>query len=123
MKSTRYKPTAAFPCPHCARSIGYYRFSSMGELVPHFYCGSCTNVFCRESDSALVRAEPPSEALLARIAATLPPCPCGGRFGPNEDLKCPHCGIAIPNRLAPVERLTDPNAILVEGAVLVTEGL
>lgn len=118
---SRRVPTASTPCRQCGKDIGHYRFSSMGDMAPHFYCDRCSNVFFRESDAQRLRAEPLGEALLGRIAATLPACPCGGQFRPGEDPKCPHCGWAIPNRLDMVQRLTDASAVLVEGAVLVEE--
>ena len=118
---SRHAPTASTPCPGCAKGISHYRFSSMGGMAPHFYCDRCSNVFFRESDADRLRIEPAGEALVGRIAATLPGCPCGGHFRPGANPKCPHCGWAIPNRLDPVQRLTDPFAILVEGAVLVQE--
>lgn len=121
MKSTRYESIRSMPCPNCSEAIRYYHFGSMGDVAPHFYCSRCSNVYFRQSDHNLIRAEPPSEPLLNRIAAALPVCPCGGRFAPGENPKCPHCGSAIPHQLDPVQRLTDPYAVLVEGAVLVTE--
>lgn len=109
------------PCPHCGQVIRYHHFSSMGDVAPHFYGSSFSNVYFRESDHARIRAEGPSDELLNRIAATLPACPCDGRFGPGEAPKCPQCRSGIPHRLNPDQRLTDPYAVLVEGGVLMTE--
>ena len=120
-RTSTHAPTASTPCPGCGKGIAHYRFSSMGDMAPHFYCDRCSNLFFRQSDADRLRTEPVGEELLRRIAATLPECPCGGHFRPGENPKCPHCGSAIPNRLDPVQRLTDPFAVIVEGAALVQE--
>lgn len=93
----------------------------MGDLAPHFYCTRCSNVFFRESDAERIRLEPDTPHLLQSISATLPSCPCGGEFLPDQHPKCPRCGTAIPNRFDAVQRLSDPYAVLVEGAVLLRE--
>ncbi|MCM3876034.1 MAG: hypothetical protein NEA02_06390 [Thermoanaerobaculia bacterium] len=101
--------------------VRYYYFSGMGDVSPHFYCDSCSNVFFRQSDRDRIRERQPSAELLEAIAQTLPGCPCGGRFVPGANPKCPHCHREIPHRADPVSRLDDPYAILLEGALMVTD--
>lgn len=121
MKSTAYPPTDKLQCPHCAATIGYYHFSSMGDVCPHFYCTDCSNVFYRESDCNRIRSEEPSQALLEEIADSLPACPCGGRFSPGCNPKCPNCKAELRHRDDPIQRLHDPYAIVLEGSALFTE--
>jgi hypothetical protein len=121
VKAERYEPVDSIQCPACRQTLRFYHFSGMGDLNPHFYCTDCSNVYFRESDAARVRQESPSAELLQSISATLPSCPCGGRFLPDQHPKCPHCNTAIRNRLDAVERLSDAHAVLLENAVLFRE--
>jgi hypothetical protein len=121
MKSYRRAPVASLRCPHCAGVVRYYYFSGMGDVAPHFYCDSCSNVFFRQSDRDRIRESRPSSSLLEAIAQTLPECSCGGRFVPGSNPKCPHCHREIAHQADPVSRLDDPYAILLEGALMVTD--
>ena len=62
-----------------------------------------------------------SQELLDEIASMLPSCPCGGQFRPDQFPKCPHCQHEFREKKDPIWRMGDPNAILVEGASLLTE--
>lgn len=95
----------------------------MSDVAPHFYCDRCSNVLFRESDRDLLaaREDPPTRELLLTITRTLPGCPCGGHFTPGANPKCPECKRGIPHQDDMVRRLSDPLAILVEGALFVTE--
>ena len=121
MKATTYAPTDEIRCPNCAATIGYYHFSSMGNLCPHFYCTDCSNVFFRESDFLRIRSKEASQSLLEEIAGTLPDCPCGGRFSPGSNPKCPECRAELRHRDSPIQRLHDPHAIVLEKSALFTE--
>lgn len=121
LKIQKYDPTYSTGCPHCGTTIRFYALSGMGDVAPHFYCNRCSNVFFRETDRELIRGVEPTPELLARIAATLPHCPCGGTFRPGENPKCPHCTRPVEHQSGPVDRLFDPRAIVVEGAALVQE--
>ena len=87
----------------------------MSDCCPHFYCDRCSNAIQREADKKLIWDEQSSE-LLARIAASLPACPCGGRFIPGANPKCPKCRAEFKHQDEPVRRLVDPHVILVDGA-------
>ncbi len=108
------------PCPHCNAKIGFYKFSGMGDMAPHFYCDRCSNVFFDRRHRDLVRTGPLSKQVQTRIADDLPACPCGGRFQPGANPKCPTCRRELPHTGPPELRLQDPFAIVVEGAHLVT---
>ena len=92
----------------------------MSQCFPHFYCDRCSNVIHRAADQRLVWNES-SQELLDRVAATLPDCPCGGRFTPGANPKCCHCGEEIPHQNDPVERLGDPHMIVVDGACVFSD--
>ena len=102
-------------CPECGGLTPAWRSSGMSECGPHFYCDRCSNVIHRAGDRDLVR-EARSPALLDQIAATLPECPCGGRFAPGANPKCAQCGAEIPHQDDAVARLGDPQMIVVDGA-------
>jgi hypothetical protein len=110
-------------CPACAHLTPAWRSSGMSDSCPHFYCDTCSNALLREADKDLLYAHPVDAALLDRIAATLPACPCGGRFAPGTNPKCRECRAPIPHQDDPVKRLTDPHVILVDGALLVRDRL
>ena len=114
-------PVASIPCPHCALDIRYYHYSGMGDLAPHFYCDTCSNLYFSPRHRDLLRARAPSLELLRLIERELPACPCGGRFVPGSNPKCPHCGREVEHQSDPVERLTDPYAIQVEGARFISD--
>jgi hypothetical protein len=93
----------AMQCPECGHSTPAWRSSGMSECFPHFYWESKT------------------PELLDEIAATLPSCPCGGRFGPGNDPKCAHCKAPLKHKNDPVTRLHDPHMIAVDGACVFTD--
>ena len=122
MKTVRYRPddphVGEFQCPGCQTQTWAWRSSGMSASYPHFYCDRCSNAILRASDQDLLHAEADRAALLEQIAATLPACPCGGRFRPGTNPKCPHCGFEFTHSGDPVQRLTDPHVILIHGACL-----
>ena len=122
LKTERYAPSNQTTCPHCRNVVRFYRFSGMGDVAPHFYCNTCSNVYWSETHARLVRERAASPELLAEIERTLPDCPCGGHFKSGANPKCPHCGTEMPHQHGPVPRLSDPYAIVVDGALLVTDG-
>ncbi|TPG64497.1 hypothetical protein [Hymenobacter nivis] len=103
-------------CPACARLTPGWRSSGMSECFPHFFCSDCSNVIHREADKELVY-EAATPELLAQIAATLPVCPCGGRFTPGAGPKCQHCRAEIPLVADAVAYLHNPNMVVLDGAV------
>lgn len=114
-------PVVSKPCPSCNESIGYYWFSGMGDMAPHFYCDRCSNIFFNKGDRDLVWGREQTHELLDEIESTLPACPCGGQFRSGQNPKCPHCGYEFKHQDDPVRRLKDPYAILVEGASVISE--
>lgn len=88
----------------------------MSDSSPHFYCTRCSNVIVRRRDQERLRREGPSEELLQQIAAELPMCPCGGRFAPGSNPKCPVCGGAFADQREPLIRLSELSMIVVCGA-------
>ena len=121
METRTLDPSSSTPCPKCDATIRFYRFGGMGNVCPHFYCDLCSNVFHRESDFELIYGREPSPELLTQIAATLPLCPCGGRFSADSSPKCPACGHQIQHQSSPERRLFDPHAIVIENALYCTE--
>ena len=103
-------------CPACQGLTPAWRSSGMSECFPHFFCTDCSNVILRQADKELVW-EAATPELLAQIAATLPACPCGGRFAPGAGPKCGHCRQQFPLVANPVAYLHNPNMVLVDGAV------
>ena len=89
----------------------------MSHMDPHLYCSDCSNAIHRERDRALSWRES-GLAVLATITSSLPDCECGGRFLPGANPKCPTCHCELRNRSSAIERLSDPNIILIDGAVL-----
>jgi hypothetical protein len=118
---TRRRAAARKECPNCGREYGYYWFSGMGDIAPHFYCDRCSNVYFREAHRRLLYEREASRQLVDEIASSLPDCPCGGRFLPGAGPKCPHCRFEFQHQDDPVKRLDDPHAILVGRAALLTE--
>ena len=116
-------PAAHKQCPRCHHSIGYYWFSGMGDMTPHFYCNRCSNIFhSKEHNKLLWNNKPnkPTEKLLREIESTLPLCPCGGRFRSGQNPKCPRCNFEFKYQKNPMERLEDPYAILLENAWVIS---
>jgi len=109
-------------CPACERLTPGWRSSGMSECFPHFFCSNCSNVIHREADKKLVY-EAATPELLAQIAATLPECPCGGRFTPGAGPKCGHCRHEIPLVANAVAYLHNPNMVLLDGAVRFSDHL
>lgn len=87
----------------------------MSECFPHFFCTDCSNVIHRQADKQVVW-EDATAKLLAQLAATLPACPCGGRFTPGGGPKCSHCRQTIPLVADPVAYLHNPNMVVADGA-------
>jgi hypothetical protein len=113
-------PVASISCPQCRHSVRYYHFSGMGDMAPHFYCDRCSNLYYSESHHKRIWGKKPTQSLLLEIETTLPICPCGGKFRPGQNPKCPHCGFEFKHKSNPVERLTDPYAILLENAWVIS---
>ncbi len=103
-------------CLACAQLTPGWRSSGMSECFPHFFCSDCSNVIHREADKELVY-EAATPELLAQIAATLPACPCGGRFTPGAGPKCQRCHAEIPLVADAVAYLHNPNMVVLDGAV------
>jgi hypothetical protein len=89
----------------------------MSDCWPHFYCDRCSNAIQRESDKSVALNEQSIE-IVQRIADSLPACPCGGRFTPGADPKCPVCGTPFKHQDDIVKRLTDPHVIILDGACM-----
>jgi len=121
MKLESREATHATVCPHCHAEIKFYAYSGMGDICPHFYCDSCSNVYHNHRHNELLRKRGESEELLAEVQAQLPECPCGGRFRAGASPKCPSCGAEMPHQSNPLRRLSDPYAIQLEGASLCYE--
>ena len=91
-------------------------------MYPHFYCDRCSNAFfSRAQHERVDRATVDTETLTA-LEAELPSCPCGGRFRPGANPKCPACSAEVGHRHDLVSRLTDPFLVLVEGSALFGPG-
>jgi hypothetical protein len=90
----------------------------MGDLSPHFYCDSCSNILFRENDQKKLNKNDHTEELLNEITKDLPKCLCGGQFKAGANPKCPHCKKEIKHQSNPLQRLSDPYAIQVKGAYL-----
>ena len=107
-------------CPGCERLTPAWRSSGMSDACPHFYCDRCSNVIQREADHELAYNNA-TRAVLDKIAATLPSCPCGGHFRPGANPKCRYCGTEMPNSWDVVRRLHDPNMIVLDGACVFSD--
>ena len=102
-------------CPKCQHAVPAWKASGMSECWPHFYCDRCSNAIYRKGDQRIACTER-SGAIVERIAATLPHCPCGGRFVPAANPKCPLCRTEFTHQDDAVRRLTDPHVIVLNGA-------
>ena len=120
LKVERDGPNHTLACPHCGREIRCYRFSGMADLAPHFFCDTCSNLYFDEAQRALLYRRKATRRLLREMAASLPDCPCGGRFRPEADPRCPGCGRELEGDPDPLQRLTQPGAVLLAGARMVT---
>jgi hypothetical protein len=112
------EPCKSINCPHCKGVVEFYHYSGMGDLVPHFYCDTCSNILFREEDHHKIRNREITVALLNELSDSLPACPCGGQFSPEASPKCPHCKLEIKHQETPLKKLTDPYAIQIKGASL-----
>ena len=110
----------AIACTTCRDVTKAWRSSGMSDSCPHFYCSKCSNVILRAEDRDLLRRRSPSPELVQEFAASLPACPCGGRFTPGANPKCRACGSELPHQSDPVTRLTDPFMIVLDGACVLT---
>ena len=102
-------------CPACGHDTPAWRSSGISECFPHFFCTDCSNVIHREADKEVVWAAA-TPALLAQVAATLPACPCGGRFAPGGGPRCGRCRAVVPLVADPVAYLHNPNMVVCDGA-------
>ena len=112
------EPCKSINCPHCNGVVEFYHYSGMGDLVPHFYCDTCSNILFREEDHHKIRDREISTELLNELSENLPACPCGGQFNSEASPKCPHCKREVKHQEAPLKMLTDPYAIQIKGASL-----
>lgn len=121
METVHYPATdpwvGTMTCPTCAHVVWAWQSSGMSDCWPHFYCDQCSNAIQRDADKAVAWEEQTLE-IVQRIASTLPDCPCGGRFRPGTNPKCPACGQEFTHQNGVVERLTDPHVILIHEACL-----
>ena len=115
-------PNQETECGTCGARVAFYRFGGMAQMYPHFYCDTCSNLFFSRAHHDLARRLPQDASLLERLADSLPSCPCGGRFRPGTNPKCPSCEAELKHRLDPVSRLSDPFAVLLAGASLCSMG-
>ena len=90
-------------------------------MIPHFYCNSCSNIFFSSEYRKKIWGRRLTNALLHEIEVELPLCSCGGQFKAGQNPKCPHCHHEIKHHDSPLQRLTDPFAILVEGAFVISD--
>jgi len=122
MKEVNYSTTnpwvGSLACGSCHSETKAWRTSGMSESSPHFYCTRCSNVILRRKDQDQLRREGASEDLLRQIAADLPLCPCGGRFAPGGNPKCPMCGREFADERTPLLRLNEPRMVVVNGACI-----
>ena len=119
METIQYPATnpwvGTMTCPKCQHTATAWRASGMSECWPHFYCDRCSNAIHRKADQRTAWKEQ-SAPIVEQIAATLPGCPCGGRFAPGANPKCPSCGSDFAHQHDTVRRLTDPHVIVLNGA-------
>lgn len=113
--STRDQWVGTMKCPCCSYVVRAWRSSGMSDIAPHFYCDQCSNAIHREADKE-ASWERQTEEILNDIATKLPDCPCGGRFRPGANPKCPKCNEEFRHSDSPLQRLTDPHVILIDGA-------
>jgi hypothetical protein len=111
-------PFKSMNCQHCKGIVEFYHYSGMGDLAPHFYCDSCSNILFREEDSKKLYNCELTEELFDEITKDLPACTCGGKFRAEANPKCPHCKQEIKHQDSPLNRLRDPYAIQLKDAYL-----
>lgn len=111
------------PNPKCGKETPAWQSSGMSDSCPHFFCDTCSNVIHREQDHALLYENEINQELLDRIAATLPDCPCGGRFVPGANPKCPSCKTEYVHQWDAVKRLNVPFMPILDGSCLIRDRL
>lgn len=121
IRTEQREPTKSAECDSCGFEVRFYHYSGMGDLAPHFYCDTCSNVYFRVADRELVKELGETLEALEQIVARLPQCPCGGQFVVGSNPKCPNCARKFPYEGDSLIRLGDPYAIQIEGAVLLVE--
>jgi len=107
-------------CPACEKDSPCWQSSGMSQCSPHFYCDRCSNALHR-CDDYFRTYSGVTPALLEDIRHTLPSCPCGGRFTPEANPKCIHCGSEFPLNPNPLDRLKDPHVIILDGALFLSD--
>lgn len=107
-------------CEACHYTVWAWRASDVSDCWPHFYCNRCSNTIHRKADQFLAWADQ-STRTLSMISATLPACPCGGHFRTDARPKCPVCRSEFGADASPVERLTDPGMIVLNGSCLFSD--
>lgn len=117
-ESISREPCKRINCPHCKCVVEFYHYSGMGDLAPHFYCDTCSNLFFREEDRHKIRTQEITKELLDELSKSLPVCPCGGQFTPEAHPKCPHSQLEIKHRDPALKRLMNPYAIQIKRASL-----
>ena len=117
-EAIKREPCKSMNCPHCNGVVEFYHYSGMGDLAPHFYCDSCSNILFREEDSRKLCNYELTEDLFDEITKDLPACTCGGQFRAETNPKCPHCGQEIKHHDSSLNRLRDPYAIQLKDAYL-----
>ncbi len=100
-------------CPGCTVAVAAWISSGMSGNFPHFYCDQCSNVYLCEAAREYLTGGEAGPKVLAKIARELPACPCGGRFTPGENPKCPNCNYAFEHQHDALQRLSDPQMIVV----------
>lgn len=106
-------------CRYCFHDTKAFRSSGMSDSFPHFYCNQCSNAIHRDSDKHAIyyiRDKDMTMELVENIASTLPDCPCGGRFVPGANPKCPVCCTEFGRRGDVVKRLPNHHVIVISGA-------
>ena len=126
----------AKPCPYCAQSIRFTKFTNWQGPVPFFYSSSGIDLLMRRSDRARVDelykstedSAGPSiqelKKLWLDILSHSPEPPHGGVFSLWANLSCPHCNTEFPyNRgIKDVRvRIHDPAVVVVDGVTVVED--
>lgn len=129
MKIVHYESNAPWvgkmkcPNPKCGKETPAWQSSGMSDSCPHFFCDTCSNVIHREQDHALLYEHEANQELLEQIAATLPNCPCGGRFVPGANPKCPSCKTEYAHQWDAVKRLNVAFMPILDGSCLIRDRL
>jgi transposase-like protein len=121
IRKNKFKPIYKINCQNCKQEVFVYRFGGMSDVFPHFYCDSCSNVFFSKRYRNLLMKEKLSEKIANEIFSSLPHCSCGGFFSKDAYPKCPHCTYKLLDIFDPIARLSDPHAIILKHAYLMTE--